>query len=193
MQSVWFELLDMLQDATILPHQFWISGVPACNHAKDFILYTTYFRKLTKDLIAPRDVSISDPLMTPMNLVGGLFPGKSGLKSWQQFLYKDSPGFNVPKSKRVYLNAAPNTTDHTAFDMHIPRGGLALLDSHTKRLRELTKKVYKVRVSKSCRELYLTKSRTTQTHLRRNWPNSTARYGGIIFAFVSLTTVRPWI
>ncbi|KAF9735303.1 hypothetical protein PMIN02_002129 [Paraphaeosphaeria minitans] len=142
MQSVWFHLLDKLQEATILPHYFWISGMPFCEHSEDFVRDTNRLYVLISGLIAPTRVA------PPSNILGTDYMNKnrgdggvSGLKGWQQFLYKDSPGFFVPKSKRLYPMAAENPTNHTAFEAHIPRGGLAIVDSHTKKLRELTAQV----------------------------------------------------
>ncbi|KAJ4358528.1 uncharacterized protein N0V89_003112 [Didymosphaeria variabile] len=143
MQSVWFHLLDKLQEAAVLPHHYWVSGVPSCKHAEEFVTNTEFLmQEVMAFLIFPWDF----PRLTPIINSDHLKPyparaGKNGLRAWQQFLYKDSPGFFVPKSKRVYLHATQPATDNTDPEVHIPRGGLALIDSHTKRLRALTEKV----------------------------------------------------
>ncbi|OAG10432.1 uncharacterized protein CC84DRAFT_1202884 [Paraphaeosphaeria sporulosa] len=146
MQSVWFHLLDKLQEATILPHYFWISRMPFCEHSEDFVGDTNRLYVLISGLIAPTRIA------PPSNILGTDYMNKdrrddgvSGLKGWQQFLYKDSPGFFVPKSKRLYPMTAGTPTDRMVFEAHIPRGGLAIVDSHTKKLRELTEQVSRVR------------------------------------------------
>jgi hypothetical protein len=156
MQAVWFHLLDKLQEVTILPHYYWVSGVPACKHSEEFVRDTHALHGLIAGLINPMGRG------RPVKFLGSdyLHPnraddGKFGLMHWQQFLYKDSPGFFVPKSKRVYSMASGTPTDHTAFEAHIPRGGLALVDSHTKRLRALTERVVQVRCSHDSYECFL--------------------------------------
>lgn len=146
MQAVWFHLLDRLQEATILPHYFWIANMPFCKHSKEFVQDTRELYQLISGLISPTKIA------PPSNMLGTDYMNKhrqdagiSGLNGWQQFLYKDSPGFFVPKSKRLYPVAAGKPNNDKVFEAHIPRGGLALIDSHTKRLRELTSEVYRVR------------------------------------------------
>ncbi|KAF2440566.1 hypothetical protein P171DRAFT_103250 [Karstenula rhodostoma CBS 690.94] len=144
MQSVWFHLLDKLQEATVLPHYHWISDMPFCGHSVEFVRDSVGLYQLILVLIAPvRIVPTFNILGTDYMSENRSNDGVSGLHPWQQFLYKDSPGFFVPKSKRVYSIATRTPVDHTAFEAHIPRGGLALVDSHTERLRELTAQVAK--------------------------------------------------
>jgi hypothetical protein len=144
MQSVWFHLLDKLQEVTILPHYFWVSSVPACKHSVEFVRDTESLRGLLAGLIAPKAGRTGKFLGSDYLRPNRTDDGICGLKTWQQFLYKDSPGFFVPKSERVYSIATGTPTDHTAFEAHIPRGGLALVHSHTKRLRALTERVIQV-------------------------------------------------
>ncbi|KAL5465454.1 hypothetical protein PMIN06_000613 [Paraphaeosphaeria minitans] len=145
MQSVWFHLLDKLQEATILPHYYWISDMPFCEHAEEFVRHSDELYRVISYLIAglKRIAPPSNMLGTDHMNKNRRDAGVSGLKRWQQFLYKDSPGFLVPKSKRLCPIAAGVPTDDIAFEAHIPRGGLALIDSHTKRLRKLTSDVYR--------------------------------------------------
>ncbi|KAL1613060.1 hypothetical protein SLS60_001292 [Paraconiothyrium brasiliense] len=143
MQSVWFNLLDQLQEAAVLPHYFWIPGVPSCKHAQEFVTDINFLlRDVITVLIAPWKMHLFTPITVPNHVSPGITNvGRNGLKAWQQFLYKDSPGFFVPKSKRVYLHATQTDTDNTGSEVHIPRGGLAIIDSHTRRLRALAEKV----------------------------------------------------
>lgn len=146
MQSVWFHLLDKLQEATILPHYFWISDMPFCEHSQDFVQDSNRLYSLISGLIAPIRIAPPSTIIgTDFMNKNRLDAGVSGLKAWQQFMYRDSPGFLVPKSKRLYPFTTRTPTDHTALEAHIPRGGLALVDSHTRRLRELTAQVAQVR------------------------------------------------
>ncbi|KAJ4286944.1 hypothetical protein N0V90_012824 [Kalmusia sp. IMI 367209] len=147
MQSLWFHMLDVLQQAAILPHFHWLPDVPFCKHAQEFMKQFEQLREVILATAVPVRTRIYGHLVRPDYVsmarlsvdVGGF---KDGLKMWQQFLYKGSPGFTVPIDERVYTDATGQALDFTSFEQHVPRGGLALIRTYTEKLREFTEAEY---------------------------------------------------
>ncbi|KAK3216963.1 hypothetical protein GRF29_1g1541324 [Pseudopithomyces chartarum] len=145
MQSVWFHLLDKLQVAAILPHYYWLPGEPSCDHAEAFEKDFAHFKENLNVLTSPRPDASLEPVISASHLTDARhnlshMGNKEGLKRWQQFLYKGSPGFAVPETDRVYSNvglgSVSNSKGAVEFEAHIPWVGLALIDRHTARLRK---------------------------------------------------------
>ena len=156
MQSVWFHLLDKLQEAAILPHYYWLSDVPSCDHAESFVKDFEYFKRILNVLANPKPDALLEPVSSASHLTDARcnvshMGNKEGLKKWQQFLYKDSPGFTVPAADRVYPNTehslAPGPEGAVKFDGLIPWIGLAIVDKHTARIREAAEAALEVRFS----------------------------------------------
>lgn len=152
MQSVWFDMLDTLKQVAVHPHRFWLPAKPSCQHSQDVLAKYRYLQLLIRGLIVPWNSALFDPITCPTHMLHEgsnitLGSGKSGLKSWQQFLYQGSPGFTVPEIERVYTTAGQSTPYPTGFEVQIPRGGLALIDKHTKRLRALAERSSEVSYS----------------------------------------------
>lgn len=158
MQSVWFHLLDKLQVAAILPHYWWLADEPFCDHAQEFEDDFRNFKLNIHFLTNPVPGALLDHVSSASHLNAAQsnishMGNKEGLKKWQQFLYKGSPGFAVPEADRVYTNtelvSAPDFKGAVEFEAHIPWVGLALIDRHTERLRKAAEAAYEVRSSLS--------------------------------------------
>jgi hypothetical protein len=150
-QSIWYHLLDVLQEATDLPHKFWFEHkIPQCRHSKQFTRDYEQTQEIINEVITTKNLPPSEALMhlnraekcvDKDNHVGGF---KSGLKPWQQFLYGGSPGFDVPESDRVYAQGAPGTAGAATSEQFVPLALRTIIHQHTKRLRSLTVKVAQV-------------------------------------------------
>ncbi|KAF1966920.1 hypothetical protein BU23DRAFT_306979 [Bimuria novae-zelandiae CBS 107.79] len=146
MQSMWFHMLEKLQQAAILPHQFWLPAVPSCEHAEAFEKDWASFHHVINSLAVPRKTGLFGSIVCPPHLLNArlnidLGDNKDGLGRWQQFLYRGSPGFTVPEAERVYARTTQDAPDPTAFEVHVPRAGLALVEKHTERLRLLAERL----------------------------------------------------
>lgn len=146
MQSVWFHLLDRLQDAGKLPHNFWQPDTPTCSHALEFLTHLDECLKLINDVIVPDLRPKGNFISTRPNLTanpGYSFGGfKAGLNPWQQFFNKNSPGFTVPVADRVYQQGV--VQEEGTSQRHVPQGGLAIIQGHTERARAFAAKLARV-------------------------------------------------
>ena len=147
MPSVWFHMLDKLQQAAILPHQFWVPEVPSCGHAQSFIHDVEALREVLHSLATP--TKSFGPIFWPDQLLIArlgvdLGNNKNGLKGWQQFLYKASPGFALSETQMEYSPSTQELTGLPQFEFHIPHGGLALIDRYNKKMRALTAEISEV-------------------------------------------------
>ncbi|KAF1995756.1 hypothetical protein P154DRAFT_623687 [Amniculicola lignicola CBS 123094] len=149
-QSIWFQLIDAWKNvAQSLPHQ---GPLPTCTHWNSFIYQYKQILELMNTLMSATSPQASHmihhnqsfAIHVPQN-PGGF---KAGLKPWQQFLYNESPGFTVPEHFREYPGqpakaktegqpAKDKTEDKKkeensgdAVTVHIPRGGIAILQKH---------------------------------------------------------------
>ncbi|ORY11530.1 hypothetical protein BCR34DRAFT_601310 [Clohesyomyces aquaticus] len=128
--ATWYHLVDVLLKAALeLPHRFYLPHQPSCSHAKGF---NTKFER-TLDLI--NSMVTGDKKGGPGRLIhhngeltanvvtdGSSF--KSGLTVWEQFLTRGSPGMS----------------EASGSQRHIPMGGLAILQRHTERIRDIAQK-----------------------------------------------------
>jgi hypothetical protein len=149
MQSVWFHLLDVLQEAGDLPHAFWEPQSPSCSHAQEFAQFYEQALAVINTIIMPKKVRSADALVHPNDSlptsVGGRLGGfKAGLKPWQQFLYIGSPGLDLPANERVYMDPG-NTSTATDLERFVPMGALGIIQAHTERYRALVAKHLQVR------------------------------------------------
>ncbi|KAF1958739.1 hypothetical protein CC80DRAFT_18465 [Byssothecium circinans] len=142
MQSMWFHLLDVLQEAAVLPHDFWDPGRPSCTHGERFAREYERTLCLINEIISPNGFRAAEPrvrpkkkLLEPSSVKLGGF--KAGLKPWQQFMYSKAPGFDVPEEERIY-NYLEGTDGPGQY---LPMGALAIVERHTARARALTSKV----------------------------------------------------
>jgi hypothetical protein len=127
-EFLWFHLLDTLKIVAELPHQFYLPGRSSCSHAQEFNMkfqktleFTNFI--VTGDQGGPNRVVHHNDMLTS-NTSTRLGEFKSGLTPWEQFLRRGSPGI---------------ASDSDSSERHIPMGGLAILQRHTTRLRELAK------------------------------------------------------
>jgi hypothetical protein len=187
MQSVWFHLLDKLQTAAILPHYYWLPDEPSCDHAQAFEKDFAHFKENLNVLTSPRPDASLEPVISASHLTDARhnlshMGNKEGLKRWQQFLYKGSPGFAVPETDRVYSNAelgsVSNSKDAVELEAQIPWVGLALIDRHTARLRRGVEATLEVRSPLQGRTSLAHQHRMNQMPLSKqvHWTSLTQRY-----------------
>ena len=148
MQSVWFHLLDVLQEAGDLPHAFWEPQLPKCSHAQSFAQYYEQTLEIINTVITTKKLQSSDALVHKNDSLvsathGRLGKFKAGLKPWQQFLYAGAPGFDSSAAKHGYSDSetASMSTDIVQV---VPSGALAIIQAHTERARALVAKNFQV-------------------------------------------------
>ncbi|KAF2796076.1 hypothetical protein K505DRAFT_373466 [Melanomma pulvis-pyrius CBS 109.77] len=152
-QSVWFHLVDVLQvEASKLPHEFWTPGLRICTHARVFMLEFEQSLQLFCHMVTGIKVPSPsmDKLIRPTFPMGDnlVFCGsgwKTGLKPWQQFLYNESPGFDVPEADRVLVEDDGFSRYLEGKEIvkrqHVPLGALAIVHKHTERSRNIAKRL----------------------------------------------------
>jgi hypothetical protein len=147
MQSLWAHLLDVLQEAAELPHHFWELHYPKCSHSQVFAQFYEQSLDIIQTLINDKKLRSSGATVYPNDSLASSIEGclggfRTGLASWQQFLYAGGPGFNVRERRFSKSAKEPKGFD---VQQYIPQGGLAILKTHTERARALVVKHSKVR------------------------------------------------
>lgn len=151
MQSVWFHLLDVVQEAGELPHTFWEPNIPACDHARQFSQHYSEVLVFTNQVIVPLITQSSDTLIRP-NVAQTTSPTvdlgnfRAGLKPWHQFLYNQGPGFDVVLNNATTTPCIWLTSDDKTTEQYIPMGALAIIQKYNEKLRALTKELGQVSV-----------------------------------------------
>ncbi|KAJ4983507.1 hypothetical protein SVAN01_11022 [Stagonosporopsis vannaccii] len=178
MQSVWFHLLDVWQQAspTQLLDEFDLNDVnlaSARELEQDFkgtiaLVQRLISSKSATQPEAPVDPIIHCPSGEAAGPAGGWYgtgPFISGLKPWQQFLYAGGPGFRPPSPEpSMDVNSDSDMDVNTAIctsattrpeatpSRYLPQPAIALVHTHTARARSLTAKVADTLVSWDTRE-----------------------------------------
>jgi hypothetical protein len=163
---IWFHMLNVFQDAAVLPHNFNSTQFPSCDHAEAFAREYEESLKLMNDVIMADDflrddvVHRSIGLTEPATYQTG--PWMNGMKPWDQYLMADSPGLDVPIGDREYpegvkapdteakkdADAEENEEPEVGFGQQlgrqetgvircVPSGGLAIVQKHTDTARIL--------------------------------------------------------
>lgn len=151
MQRQWWNLVQHVQRAAVLPHQWWHDARNPhgaklyCEHAAWF--NDTYDQTLVllNRVILARDprakadvVTHRDPFSFRPSYHVGKF--KPGLTAWQQFFLNGSPGFQVPAGERKY-EAPYAQMEGKVCERHVPMGALAVVDRHVQRAREMAEEI----------------------------------------------------
>ena len=210
MTCAWYAMVDQLFEfSKRLPHHWAVAdtAMPMCKHSWVFCYDFMRFLRILPQVFDPQRKVFTTTGITPLDpfdleLAELHMKGfKTGIKPWQQYLYKNAPGFAAPPVKIVDTNEEDADgedaelgrvkgreanykgkgkqkaeLEESEYFQIIPQGGLGVIKSQIDRMRTLTAEVAQVRSANYLSMALTNKLRRIKKTFKLRLPSSMPMY-----------------